>query len=260
MVRSVSRACISSPCCNYSIPASRLAVPLSRCYPKKGIVISPPVAGSFVMRFDRTVPEVLHNLVLDEALATVDCSEAERVQFRCRLYQEKPYQAWLTQQGVTPEQFEIWLDRELRIRKFQRQRWSRTITSYFLQRKSQLDQVICSLIYLQELGIAQELYFRIVEGEQSFAEIANLYSEATETRLNGVVGPIELGQLPERLARMFYGGRPGQLWPPTKMGEWIIIAQLNEILPVQLNETMRQTLFNELLEGWIAAQIKQRFP
>ncbi len=212
------------------------------------------------MRLDRTLPEVLHHLILDQALATVDYSKAERDRFCHQLYQEKPYQTWLQQQGVTPEQFEIWLDRELRIRKFQRLRWSKTVNSYFLQRKYQLDQVICSLIYLREQDIAQELYFRIVEGEQSFTEVANLYSEAAQAPTDGIVGPIELGQLPERLARMFYGGRPGQLWPPTRIGEWMIIARLEAILPVRLDETMRQNLFNELLENWIAIQIKQRFP
>lgn len=209
---------------------------------------------------NQQLPQVLHRLILDQALATVDYTEEEREQFGQQLNQDGTYQAWLRQQGVTAAQFESWLTRELTIRKFQQQHWGKVLTSYFLERKHELDRVVCSLIYIKSKEIAQELYFRIVEGEQSFAEIARIYSQGQEAELGGRVGPVELGKLHPKLARMFYGGRPGQLWEPTVVEDWVIIARLDETLPVQLDELMQQTLLNELLEAWLQDQLEQRFP
>lgn len=212
------------------------------------------------MTQDQMSPEVFRRLVLDQALATVECSDEERRQFRRQLYRDKSYRVWLQQQDVTIEQLETWIDRELKIRKFQRQRWGKVLGSYFLQRKRQLDQIVCSLIYLPNREIARELYFRIVEGEESFAEVAQAYSQGAAAEAGGLTGPIELGKLHPELARMFYGSRPGRLWEPTAIDQWIVIARLEDFLPVQLDDTMRQILLNELLENWLQDQIKQRFP
>lgn len=206
------------------------------------------------------LPQVLQSLILDQVIASIECTEAERQQFCQQLRSEATYQVWLQQQGVTSAEFETWLDRELSIRKFQQQQWGRSLLSYFLQRKHQLDRVICSLIYLKDEPLAQELYFRIAEGEQSFAEIACTYSQGPEAEVGGKVGPIELGQLHPDLARMFYGSRPGFLWQPIALDQQIVIARLEEWLPVQLDQFMCQSLLNELLDIWLQDQLKQRFP
>lgn len=206
------------------------------------------------------LPQFLRDLLLDQAIAPIQVTAAEREQFRQRLQHDRAYQAWLQQQDVTTAQFEAWLSRELKIRKFQQARWGKKLNSYFLQRKHQLDRVVCSLIYLRDKEVAQELYFRIVEGEQPFADLARCYSQGSEAQAGGRLGPIALGDLHPGLAQLFYGGRPGQLWKPTPIGEWVVIARLEEWLPVQLDEAMRQSLFGELLEAWLQDQYQQQFP
>jgi parvulin-like peptidyl-prolyl isomerase len=203
--------------------------------------------------------QLLRSLILDQAIASIEYTEAEHARLREKLLSDATHQTWQQQEGITPEQFEAWLRRELKIRKFQQQRWGKRLLSYFLQRKSDLDRVVCSLIYLRHTELAQELYFRIAEGEQSFAEVARRYSHGTEAQAGGIVGPIELGKLHPDLARMFYGSQPGQLWSPVAIDDWVIIARLEASLPVQLDDTMRQLLLNELLEAWLQDQLKQRF-
>jgi parvulin-like peptidyl-prolyl isomerase len=205
-------------------------------------------------------PEYLRQLFLDQAIAGIECTEADRAQFWAQQQDETAYQSWLQQQGITSKQFEIWLERELKIRKFQYLRWGRKLYSYFLERKSDLDQVICSLIYLHDTDLAQELYFRLVEGEESFATLAQQYSQGQEAKTGGRVGPIALGTLPPQLARMFYGGQLGQLWFPVSLGKWVVIARLEASLPARLDAAMGQYLLNELLEAWLQEQISQQFP
>lgn len=188
---------------------------------------------------------------LDRVIAAVDYTAEEWETFLQQFLNAENYQAWLQQQGVTPEEFEIWVKRELAIRKFQNQQWGRKVASYFLDRKHELDRVIASIIYLTDPGLAHELYFRIAEGEASFADMARTYSRGSEASHGGKIGPIELGHLHPRLARLFYGAHPGQLWAPLKLDEWIVIARLEESLPVQFDDYMRQSLLNELLDRWL---------
>lgn len=195
--------------------------------------------------------QILRRLILDQAIAGIECSEAERAELKQQFGAELVRQQ---QEGADPTELENWLTREVRTRKFQRRQWKKTLTSYFLQRKDQLDQVVCSLIYLQDLAFAQELYFRIIEGEQSFSELAKLYSQQVHPP-----EPVALSDLPPKLARMFYGGRPGQVWGPTLINPWIVIARLEAKLPVQLDETMQQVLYNERLEQWLSSQMQRQF-
>jgi parvulin-like peptidyl-prolyl isomerase len=203
--------------------------------------------------------QALHRLILDQAIATVEYTEVERQHF-LQQNDVQISQLRLRQEGATPEQLEQWLDRELKIRLFQQRKWGKMLHTYFLKRKHDLDRVSYSIIYLRDVSLAQELYFRIVEAEQSFAEVARCYSEGKEAQAGGAVQPIELGNLPAKLAHMFYGARPGQLWTPTILNGWIVIVQLNGHFPVQLDLAMQRMLLNEQLENWIQAQLRQRFP
>jgi parvulin-like peptidyl-prolyl isomerase len=206
------------------------------------------------------LPQFLRGLVLDQAIATVTYSDDEHSEF-CQQYQfndAATRQVWLQQHSMTSDQLESWISRELRIKKFQQAQWGRKVGAYFLQRKSQLDQVVCSLIHTQDLDVAQELYFRILENEQPFAELAQTYSQGPEAQTDGIVGPIALGNLHSDLARLFYGSHPGQLWQPTQIGDWWVIARLETVIPAQLDDSIRQHLLNELLETWLQEQVNQQ--
>ncbi|MBD2459485.1 peptidylprolyl isomerase [Oscillatoria sp. FACHB-1407] len=204
------------------------------------------------------LPSSSYEQILDSVIASIDYTQEEWECFLQQFLHKKNYQTWLKQQGVRSETFETWVKRELAIRKFQQRQWGKKVSSYFLDRKHQLDQVVFSLVYLQDRNVAQELYFRIAEGEQSLAEVAHIYSEKADAPVDGKVGPIELGKLHPELARLFYGARSGQLWEPFVLDEWIVIARLEEIIPIQFDDLVRQFLLNELLENWLQEQICQR--
>jgi parvulin-like peptidyl-prolyl isomerase len=118
--------------------------------------------------------------------------------------------------------------------------------------------VIYSLIRTQEPGIAQELYFRIQEGEQSFADLAREYSQGSEAQTGGLIGPVELSVPHPVLAQMLRLSQPGQLCPPTRLGEWFLIVRLEKFIPAQLDASMRQRLLNECFNTWLSEQLNQQ--
>ncbi len=107
------------------------------------------------------------------------------------------------------------------------------------------------------MGIAHELYFRIQEGEQSFAELAREHSEGSEADTGGLLGPVPLSQLHPAISKLLSISKPGQLWSPRAIGEWFVMVRLEKLIPAQLNEFMRRRLINELFENWLQEQIKE---
>jgi parvulin-like peptidyl-prolyl isomerase len=200
---------------------------------------------------------------IDQAIASIQCTETEIAKACQQFYQQNQLpdeairQAWLNQQQMSLELLEAQvISRLLKIEKFKHQRWNHLLESYFLKRKSDLDRVIYSLIQVQDAGIAEELYYRIQEHEQSFAELARDYSQGPEAQVNGAIGPVEMGQTHPALAHLLRISQPGQLWFPYPIGGWVLIVRLEQLIPAQLNAAMRQRLLNELFETWIQEQMQ----
>ena len=208
------------------------------------------------------LPKLLRELIIDQAIAPIKCT-CEEIASACQQYSqqhqlnEPARQAWEARYGITSEKLEALATRQLRIEKFKVATWGRKLESYFLNYKPKLDKVIYSLIRTKDPGIAQELYFRIQAGEQSFAECAREYSQGPEAQTGGLQGPVELSMPHPTLAKMLSVSQPGQLWPPTRLGEWMVIVRLEKLIPAQLDERMRSQLLNKQFEAWLSEQINQ---
>jgi len=140
---------------------------------------------------------------------------------------------------------------------FKEQTWGGQVESHFLQRKTQLDRVLYSLIRTKDASLAQELYFRLKDDEASFAELAKDYSEGQEAQTGGLIGPVELSVPHPSLGRLLSASQPGQLWAPTPIGEWYVIARLEKFIPIQFDQATRSRMLDELYKRWLQQQIQQ---
>ncbi|MGK7945421.1 MAG: peptidylprolyl isomerase [Microcystaceae cyanobacterium] len=182
---------------------------------------------------------------------------------RQQLYQqlqitsEEQLQAWLQQNGMTSEQLDQLGIRELKIEKFKEIKWRDQVNNYFHQCKKVLDKVVYSLIRTRDSGIAQELYFRIQEGEDEFAGLAREYSEGAEAQTGGLVGPVELNVPHPQIAQMLSNSQPGQLSPPTRIADWWIVIRLEKYISATLDDNTRKRLLNDLFQGWLKSQLQE---
>lgn len=209
------------------------------------------------------LPRLLVEIVIDRAIAPITCTPEEIAdnywQFcqQNQISSEAERQAWLQRYHMTPKQLAALATRNLKIEKFKQVFWGNKVESYFLSCKFQLDRVIYSLIRTQDMAIAQELYFRILEGEQSFADLAREYSQGSEAQTGGCIGPVELSSCHPTVAKMLSVSQPSQLWTPMHIGEWVAIVRLEKFIPAQLDETMRQRLLNDMFAEWLQKQLNQ---
>ena len=208
------------------------------------------------------MPRLIQELLIDDAISSVELSKDEVAiahQTFCQKYQlatEADQETWRQQRGLSREAFEAVVLRDLKLEKYKAQTWETQVESYFLQRKTQLDRVLYSLIRTEDAGLAQELYFRIHDDGESFSDLARQYSEGQEAQTGGLIGPVELSVPHPTLAKMLSISQPNQLWSPTRIGEWFIIVRLEKFVPAQMDEAMRQRLSNELFGQWLQNQLK----
>lgn len=212
------------------------------------------------------MPQLRRESIIDNAISSISCTEEELTNARQKFYQQNQLsdrnnlQVWLKHYGMSQEFLEtFFIPRLLKIEKFKHEKWNHQLESYFLKRKGALDRAIYSLIRTKDRGIAKELYFRIRENEQSFAEIAREYSQGLEAQYNGLIGPVELGTMHPTLANLLTMSQPGQLWHPIPVEEWLLIVRLEKLIPAQLDASMRQILLREMFENWVKKQMHEHY-
>ncbi len=203
------------------------------------------------------MPHFLRGLIIDKAIANINCSEAERRKAvelfltQNQLTTPETKEAWLKERGLTEAELEEIATMPVAVEKFKQANWSNKVERYFLTRKSSLDRVVYSLIRTKNHNLAQELYYRILEGEQTFTEAASQYSEGAEAQTGGQLGPVPLSQPHPAISKILSVSQPGQLWAPRGLAEWTVIIRLEKFIPAQLDDQMRQALINEQFEIWL---------
>ena len=208
------------------------------------------------------MPQLLRERIIDNATASIECSREEIEQAYQNFYQtnkinsETELQAWLQRHSMTVTQLELTVIRQLKIKKFKQQRWGNQLESYFWQRKSDLDLVVYSTIKVTDKDLAQELFFRISEGEQTFADAARQYSQGIEAYTGGMMTPTSIGRLPKSLSQVLRFLNPGEAYRPIAFNNYLTIVRLEQIIPAKLNALTAKSLLDEMFESWLQKQIK----
>ncbi len=215
-----------------------------------------------LLRKYQFLPALLRELNIDRAIANIKCDDAEKhvamQQFydRYQLTSAEQIQQWSELQGLDYQQIEEIALRQWKIEKFKQETWGGKVESYFLKRKSQLDRAVYSLIRTSNIGIAQEIYFRTIDGEQTFAEAATKYSEGVEAQTGGSIGPVELSVPHPAIAHLILTQPLGRVCPPIQIDRWYAIVRPDRIIPAQMDDPMRQRLLDELFQIWLEEQLR----
>lgn len=225
---------------------------------------SVPIYDIFPMlhRYE-VMPQVLRGIVIDRTLAQweqsypVFYSETERQQAIEQFWQQQQITSptaqdtWLQKHFLTPSQLEELALRPLKLAQFKAQTWGGRVSSYFLKRKQDLDQVVYSLIRVKDAALANDLYRRISTAELTFEAAARQYSQGPEAASGGHLGPVSLSQPHPVIRKLFALNQPGELLPPQTIEGWSVIVRLEQYLPVTLDDSLQQKLIDELFELWL---------
>jgi parvulin-like peptidyl-prolyl isomerase len=212
----------------------------------------------------KMLPQLTKEIVVDRAIANIKCDSEEEEMVYQRYYQqnqitsEEQFKQWSEYYGMLPEQLKCSLLRDYKLEKYKQATWGSRVEPYFLQNRKQFDLVVYYLIRSKDAEVAQELYFRIQEGETSFNQLANRYSQDVEADMGGLVGPIELRNINPTFAQMLGTSKLGKLNPPTRIGDWWIIFRVEKYLSAKLDEAMQQRIIDSLFQKWLNAELQKK--
>jgi parvulin-like peptidyl-prolyl isomerase len=136
------------------------------------------------------------------------------------------------------------------------ERYEEKLEPFFLECREQLERVAYSVIRLNNVGIAEELYLRLIEAEESFESAAQRYSTGEEQHSGGRLPLMPVNQPHPQIQAAIKRLSPGELHPPIQVGEWILLLRLDHRQPAELNAIMSQQLRNELFNQEISKTIE----
>jgi parvulin-like peptidyl-prolyl isomerase len=195
-------------------------------------------------------------MITSQAFADVVVSDPDLNQARLDLLEEKGYdgiEQWpqLLEEvvGTEPEVMTA-LSNKVRQQTFLREQFSPKAEARFLDRKNELDQVVYSLLRLENRFLAQELYLQIESGESNFADLAKRYAEGPERNTNGIVGPVSLTQAHPVLVEKLRVTQPGVLLEPFRISDWWLVVRLERYSPATFDDEISLKMCQELFAEW----------
>ena len=201
---------------------------------------------------------------LEAAVGGVELTEEELQRARAQFAQELQLTSdadvarYAHAHLLTPEALDSQALLSARQRKFSLREFGPKAEARFLDRKTQLDRVVYSLLRLKDGGLARELYLRLDEGEANFADVAAEYAEGPEKATRGIVGPVPLTQAHPLLVDRLRTAAPGVVLEPFRVETWWLVVRLESFTPASFDEATAARMVHELFEQWLIGQVEQR--
>lgn len=207
---------------------------------------------------------LLLQIQLEKALAQEYLHEEERQQARAAFMKQRQLgslaelEQWSQEQLLSPDGLVALMERPLRLRRHCERLFGPKAEARFLDRKSNLDRVVYSLIRLADEGLARELYLRLEEGESNFADLAAAYAEGPERSTRGVVGPAPLTQAHPLLVERLRTAKPGVVQEPFRIEGWWLVFRLESLTPATFDRAMAEQMSQELFQEWLEAEVSSQ--
>lgn len=210
------------------------------------------------------LPQLQREVIIDDAISSIECTEEEieaayqQMTEAVRGNNGQKLYDYFQQPGTNKKQTLEFVARKLKIDKFKQANWSAEVSSYFISRKKSLDKIAYSRIVHQDRGVATEIYFRLIEQEQTFTELARQYSQAQEANVYGIHNLVKVCTLDSELAPFLVNKKVGDILPPIDCHNVFLVLRIEQIIPAALDDQMHRQLLDELFEKWLKKQAGDR--
>ncbi|MEB3279120.1 MAG: peptidylprolyl isomerase [Lyngbya sp.] len=210
--------------------------------------------------------EMLRQYIVDKELTTrenlnINSSAVEQAVINFRLERNltdpQAFQEWLERNQMSYDAFHQQVETGFKRETLKLSIVQPQLEAYFQERKPFLDSIILSRIVVADYELAETLHRRIQEEEARFEQLAREHSLTPERNVNGMMGAVSLGSLPDNLKPIMTGAAPGQIVGPLEIeGRWCIF-RVEQIIEVSFDDPkLKQRLQNELFERWINEKLK----
>ncbi len=205
--------------------------------------------------------EIINSIISDKQF---DLNDSQRKQIKQviidneRIQSEEDYNNWLKARNVTEEKVLEDMSKPLKLDQYCLNKYSHMAESRFLKNKNKLDQVTYSLIRVNDMYLAQELYLRISENPLLFSELSSQYSQGHERSSKGIIGPISFTKGHPGLMDILRRSQVGEVNQPFRLDNIWVVTRLEALHKAKLDENTKKHLCKEIFQEWLKKSIKEK--
>jgi len=230
-------------------------------------LIQPETLESFLkktLQLKAVYQEILYQIIIDRAASERGISvtseeiqaEANRMRREMRLEKASDTLAWLADQMMSPEDWEVGIRDRLLRQKLSEQLFSVEVKKYFAEHKLDFEQILLYQIVVPYERVAQELFYQIEEEEISFYEAAHLYDIDEKRRYQcGFEGKIPRWSLTPDIAAVIFSSDPGQVTGPIKTEQGYHLFKIEEMIQPELTPEIYQDILKNLFDKWLEGEL-----
>ena len=209
-----------------------------------------------LLRRQGQIPSLVRELVLDQALATVELSpedEENHLQaFRSerQLESEEAFVGFLQASSLDEQLLRQMVTRPERVVRYREERWGPRANSLYLKHKERYDLVTYRRLQCGNADVMQEVFFRLKDREESWESLAQQFAGG-DPQATGRVGPVPVGNLEEPVLAALRQQGAGRVCRPINLGDQVVVAELEAFQPSEFNEELRTRILREEFETWL---------
>ena len=197
--------------------------------------------------------EILLNVRLEESLIEKNINN---LKLKLGIDSDEKFDEWLHDNDFDFEEFKYMSIQNELIKSYAREKFDHQVEARFLERKSELDIIVYTLIRSSNHHLANEIYLRAKGNEEDIGTLASLYSEGVERKTRGIVGPVPLSTANPRLADQLRKSELGEVNKPIIINGLNVITRLEVLDAAQLDDFMREKMREELFNKWLDREVE----
>lgn len=204
---------------------------------------------------------ILENEVAEIEAIDIDVSELEQtiVNFRInnQLLDQNTFQTWLVKNGISYDNFLQGITNDLKLDKLKAKISQPKLEEYYQQQKPFFDRVVLSRIILNDRELAKKLKNEVLVDKSQFEALAREYSLTDDRLVNGMMGLVSRGTLPDILKNNVDFAKVGEIIGPLEIEGNYGLFRVEQFLDSSLDDPkVKQELQNQLFEQWLQEKLQ----
>lgn len=181
-------------------------------------------------------------------------------QFRMRngMTSAEQTREWFQREAISDADFAAGLERDLIVEKLRRRITDPLVDQAFQANIQRFAKVRFRRALVGSEGEARDAMDAIASGRSSFEEQARLRSLDLATKNSGGDGGVvRRVDLNEQLANIIFQAQIGQLLGPIQAGQGYLVLRVEEFLPAEIDDGIRNGIRKELFDNWLRQELSK---
>jgi parvulin-like peptidyl-prolyl isomerase len=165
---------------------------------------------------------------------------------------------WFQREAITSDDFAAGLERDLLVEKLRRAIADPRVQDVFNQNTTRFARVRLKRLLVGTEAEAREVIDAVANGRSSFEDQAKQRSLDLVTKnVGGEAGIVRRVDLAQPLGDAVFGAEVGKLVGPVQAGQGFLVFRVEEFLPAELDEGVKNGLRKEIFDAWLRQELSR---